>query len=247
MNLVFLHGFCETSRIWQDFTRSLPDEWHCFTPDLAGFGENRQELPPKLSLEDLADDIRKQLILRDIDDQPVFIGHSLGGYVALEYLKKYGDMAGLVMFHSTAFPDGKEKRVNRDRSMEFVEKHGISTFLTAFTPALFFDPQHPGVPVLHEITSKTSVNTFLTVTRAMKDRQGYTELLRNERLPVHYIFGEQDSFIDGERERAFIRNLPHVSHSVIPGCGHAGMIENPNACRRSLITFLKKNRYFLFD
>ena len=52
----------------------------------------------------------------------VVVGHSMGGYVALEMLRKYPEaFAGLVLFHSTPNPDSEKKREDRLREIHLIE------------------------------------------------------------------------------------------------------------------------------
>ena len=59
------------------------------------------------------------------------IGHSLGGYISLAFAEKYPDLlAGLGLFHSTAFPDDdKSAWGNRAKAIEAIKKNGAFEFL----------------------------------------------------------------------------------------------------------------------
>ncbi|MCY7330179.1 MAG: alpha/beta fold hydrolase, partial [Saprospiraceae bacterium] len=83
--LVLLHGFCEDHSVWDAWLAHLPD-----TPviriDLPGFGHS--SLPPANDISHYAEVVRSVL-----DEQGLRLcilhGHSLGGYVALEFAALY--------------------------------------------------------------------------------------------------------------------------------------------------------------
>jgi pimeloyl-ACP methyl ester carboxylesterase len=65
------------------------------------------------------------------------IGHSMGGYVALEFAAMFPEMlTGLSLFHSTASEDSPEARLNRDRAIAVVKQNHVG-FIRQFIPDLF--------------------------------------------------------------------------------------------------------------
>jgi pimeloyl-ACP methyl ester carboxylesterase len=94
--LVFLHGSWSDSSQWVPVIEQLGEEYHCFVPDLLGFGESER---PKIhysiesQVETLAEYL-ESLRLRQV----YLIGHSLGAWVAASYALKYLDQVrGLVL------------------------------------------------------------------------------------------------------------------------------------------------------
>ncbi|MBD1815041.1 alpha/beta hydrolase [Microcoleus vaginatus DQ-U2] len=95
-NLVFLHGSWHDSSQWLRTIEHLSPYYHCFAPDLLGFGDSER---PKihysidLEVECLAQYL-DTLKLREV----YLIAHSLGGWVATSYAIKYPDrVQGLVL------------------------------------------------------------------------------------------------------------------------------------------------------
>lgn len=96
MPLIFLHGSWQESSQWLPLIERVEYEFHCFSPDLLGFGES--ERPPihysiGLQVECLAeylDALRLQ--------QVYLVGHSLGAWVAASYALKYPErVKGLIL------------------------------------------------------------------------------------------------------------------------------------------------------
>lgn len=95
-NLVFLHGSWHDSSQWLRTIEHLYPDYHCFAPDLLGFGDS--ECPNihysiDREVECLAEYLNT-LKLRKF----YLIAHSLGGWVAASYALKYPDrVQGLVL------------------------------------------------------------------------------------------------------------------------------------------------------
>ena len=88
--LVFLHGFCESKELWNELISKLPEKFHCVALDLPGFGENSETLEDHTidgMAEAVHDELKKLLIKKCI-----MVGHSLGGYVGLDFAEKYPKM-----------------------------------------------------------------------------------------------------------------------------------------------------------
>lgn len=83
--LFMIHGMCGTPSVWEDWSGWFSDRgWRCITPALRYHDMHPDEGPdPRLgrvSLNDYAGDLEQQL--RALPEQPVVIGHSMGGLLA---------------------------------------------------------------------------------------------------------------------------------------------------------------------
>src|SRR5688500_18891469 len=75
--VVFIHGFVEDGRIWDEMVFSLKKQFQCIIPDLPGSGNSLMK-SGNWSMEGLAEAIASVL---DIEEIPAatLIGHSMGG------------------------------------------------------------------------------------------------------------------------------------------------------------------------
>ena len=107
--LVFLHGFCESGEMWQYFADSLSADYRVFCPDLPGFGSS-PITNPITCLEEVAEQLEDWMDALQIQD-PIVLGHSLGGYVGLALLERMENrLKAIGLIHSTAFGDDLEKK-----------------------------------------------------------------------------------------------------------------------------------------
>ena len=107
--VVLLHGFCEDSRIWEDFKADLLEEkYRVVLIDLPGFGQS--DVVQDISIAEMSEAVIAVLDALKLKEV-ILIGHSMGGYVSLALAENYAErLAGLGMFHSQALPDNEEKQ-----------------------------------------------------------------------------------------------------------------------------------------
>ena len=241
--VVFIHGFCENRHMWGAFSKKLSKEYLVLSPDLPGFGESR--LGKKdISLEWVADKISAWLQRINIESA-VFIGHSLGGYVSLAIAEKYPEIVkGIGLFHSTAFADDTKKKESRDKTVTFIKKHGVTKFIDSFVPALFYQKRWKELKstlqyVLEE-GKKTSIDTIIAYTKAMRDRPDRFATWKNFPGQSLFISGTEDFRIPIPDCERHIEEKDSVDGYIIPETAHMGMYERPNETLQMIRDFLSK-------
>ena len=132
--VVFLHGYGENLSLWDKLTDYLSTEYQTISVDLPGFGQSKA-LEGPFSIEDVAETVYGYLS-NDINlSEYVIFGHSLGGYVTLAMADLYPEnIKGFGLINSTSLEDSPEKKDNRAKTAQFIEKHGGSFFLKSLSP-----------------------------------------------------------------------------------------------------------------
>lgn len=236
--LVLIHGFCETSRMWSDFTEKLSEEFRVLCPDLPGIGESSIS-NDQISLEEVAVSLEDWMDVNQIHN-PIVIGHSLGGYVALALLELMGNrIKAIGLFHSTAFSDDADKKEMRNRTITFLRKNGVDKFVTSFVPPLF--PENRREELAIEINSaiedakRSSLAGLISFAGAMRDRPDRLEVLYNFRGPKLLIAGTEDGAVKIEASR--VQKDVFTHYFELHGVGHMGMIERKSETLELLRTF----------
>ncbi|WP_324675404.1 alpha/beta hydrolase [Hymenobacter sp. GOD-10R] len=239
--LVFLHGFAESREIWTDFTRDFPAHYQILAPNFPGYGASDAPLVDDYSMEALGEFIKKELG-RVGASQAVLVGHSMGGYAALAFAEKYpAQVAGLVLFHSSALPDDDSKKANRDKNISFVERHGVEKFMSTFIRPLFANTNEQTMMNERQQLEEMGINTpqasVLAGMQAMRDRPDRTDVLRKATFPVLFIVGKEDLAVTLETSLAQVA-LPPVSTALfLDSVGHLGFVERPTETRRAVLDF----------
>jgi pimeloyl-ACP methyl ester carboxylesterase len=238
--VVLIHGFCETHQIWNSFSKKLSSHYRVISLDLPGFGMSPLLKEP-FSIKDVATKVLTWLNASNIQNSFV-MGHSLGGYVTLAMVEQQPTVFnGFGLFHSTAFADSDEKKLSRNKVIEFVSNNGVAPFIESFIPPLFFDQHNPSIPEVVKLALTTKKETLLAYVQAMRDRPDRTNVLRSFTNPVLFISGEMDGVVSPESitQQSKLVTLPTVH--VMKGVAHMGMFENENKSLELTRNFLDQN------
>ncbi len=239
--LLFLHGFCESGEMWRYFAESLSTQYRVICPDLPGFGDSVLTHPIQ-SLEEVAEQLESWLQELQIQN-PIVLGHSLGGYVALALLERMGDrIRAIGLLHSTAFEDDLEKKEMRNRVLTFLKKHGAVKFVTSFVPQLF--PEHRRIELAEameqaiEDGKRSSLEGLLAYTVAMRDRKDRMKVLQQFAGPKLLLAGTLDGSVKIESSRA--QQGAYTHYTELEGVGHLGMVEEKEKTLAVVESFVKE-------
>jgi pimeloyl-ACP methyl ester carboxylesterase len=240
--IVLLHGFCETSEIWNDFIPPLSSQYRVISLDLPGFGYS--DSLNNTSLENVAAELHH--FLGEIHvDQAHLIGHSLGGYVSLALAEAFPDaVRSISLVHSTAFADSDEKKQSRDNTVSFVKKYGVSTFLNAFIPMLFHPERREElqsqIEKLRRISHATTESSLIDYTLAMRDRKERTDVLKSGKHPIHFVGGAHDALVPLEKSIEHQSLIRSGKFTLLENSGHMGMFEEPQVLLKHLSNFIRE-------
>lgn len=244
--IVLLHGFGETSSIWNHQVQYLKEKYMVIVPDLPGSGRSSmlEGLSQAVTLGDYAVCIQALLLHEKIDECFIF-GHSMGGYITLAFVELYPNLVkGFGLVHSTAYADSEEKKQNRQRGIEMMEEYGAHAFLKNTIPGLFsagFREKHAGVvQQMIDEAQQFSKEACQQYYLAMMRRPDRHLALKNSKVPVLVIAGTDDIAVplNDVLEQA---KLPAISYiHVLDGVGHMGMLETPEKITQYLDTFISQ-------
>lgn len=239
--IVLLHGFTESSKMWNHFSRQLSDKYRVITIDLPGHGKSSR-FARVHTMEAMADVVYGILKKAGVS-RCLVIGHSMGGYVTLSLAKKYPALLkGFGLFHSHCFADSPEEIKNRDRVIAVVEKDKFG-FMAQFIPGLFPPEVHNKfagqIEKLVQRASKMEKESVIAAIEGMKARKDHTATLKETILPVLFILGQKDSKAPVSRFWEMI-SLPAVSQTLLlKSTGHMGMFEAPGECLGAIRGFAR--------
>jgi pimeloyl-ACP methyl ester carboxylesterase len=237
--VVLLHGFLENQSMWNAFVPDLAIKNRIITIDLLGHGQT-ECLGYVHSMEDQADMVHA--VLHDLKiRKAVFIGHSMGGYIALAFAELYPEnVKGIVLLNSTSRADSDERKVNRDRAIAAV-KQNYTAFVRMSIANLFSEDNRE--KLVDEIESvklealKTPLQGIVAALEGMKIRKDREVILHFAPFPIQLILGKKDGVLIYEDNLEQIEGTK-VKLTTFPD-GHMSHIENKAALKKVLVTFLK--------
>lgn len=237
--IVLLHGFLENQTMWQDLVPELSKKHHIITIDLLGHGET-ECLGYVHSMEDNADAVQAVLSKLRIR-KAVFVGHSMGGYVALAFAELYPEnVRGLVLLNSTSKADSEERKTNRDRAIKAVKKD-YNSFIRLSIGNLFSPDNRERLTDEMEKVKiealKTPLQGVVASLEGMKIRKDREVLLHLTPYPKMLILGEKDPVLLYNDSLDQIENTT-VKLVTFPD-GHMSHIENSEELKTVLLEFFK--------
>ncbi len=240
--VVFIHGFCEAKEYWDSTLKVMSEHFTCISIDLPGFGSSAAI--GDVSIENLAEAVYFQLNSMEINEF-VLVGHSLGGYVALALAQKYPDtILGLVMCNSTAFADAEEKKMQRDKTVKFLDDNGLEEFVRPFVPPMFFPKKRKdcqaAIAEIIDMGLRADVNAVKATIKAMKNRLDRSSVIKNAKFPVLYIVGKDDGSVKIEDSIRQCHLAPVSFVLFLDECDHQAIHESFDIVIETILGFCKK-------
>jgi pimeloyl-ACP methyl ester carboxylesterase len=236
--LVLLHGFCEDQTIWSPLEPGLGSS-ATLQIDLPGFGAS--DLPSSPAMEVYAAAVLDVLDAEKIA-RCVMVGHSMGGYVALEFAARWPErLAGLGLFHSHPFEDSEERKTARQRGIETLQGGKRDLYVAQLFPNLFapkfLEQNASTVQHLIAIGKKQTPEGISTALQAMMTRRDHQQTLKECHCPTLFLLGGQDTLVPPAQALGAAL-LPSVSDlHYWPEAAHMAMFECPEDSEVALHNF----------
>lgn len=235
--LVFIHGFLESSTMWDVLPLSKL-KCQCIFIDLPGHGNSPLEnMPDKPSVAWLADQVISTLDQLGINSFSI-VGHSMGGYVALEIKRLTPGCRKVVLLNSNFWTDGEQKKKDRVRVASLVLK-AKNLFIREAIPHLFHDLiKHEEVILsLASEAKKMEASAIAFSSLAMRNRTDFSAHIQENPLDYLFIHGVLDRLIEVEEYRRKTASFPEQLY-LIDRAGHMSPWENPTEVMKGIKSVL---------
>ena len=217
----------------------LEPHFKLLLPDLPGHGAT-EALPGDASIDTYADCLMHLLDTEHIDRIDL-LGHSMGGYIGLNLLRRFPERIGkLILLHSTCSADSPERVHNRLRAESLVQRNRelyIRAVIRGLFPSSFIDEQAAQLTRAEEIGMQVPAAAVVHALQAMRTRSSSCDLIENEK--VHLISGTADPVLPWAELEPIHRAVGTDRQTTLP-CGHMGMLECPKKLTEVLIGFLQR-------
>lgn len=237
--IVLLHGFLENSTMWDVLADEYSKKYRVIRIDLLGHGQT-ECLGYVHTMEDMADAVHAVLHELRIR-KAIFMGHSMGGYVALAFAELYADMVkGMVLQNSTSRADSDERKVNRDRAIKAV-KQNYTAFVRMSIANLFSEENRErladDIEALREQAVKTPLQGIVAALEGMKIRKDREVILHFAPYPILLVLGKQDQSLVYEEHADQVEGTD--AKLITYPYGHMSHIESRDALLKETLEFFK--------
>jgi pimeloyl-ACP methyl ester carboxylesterase len=216
--LILLHGLFGALSNWKDVLNHFKKNHRVVIPLMPIFEMNIL----KLSVEGLANFINDFITYKQFESINI-LGNSLGGHVALVFLKKYPKSVNSLLL------TGSSGLYENAFGASYPRK-GDKEYLRERIALTFYDPKSATDELVDEvyetIQDKGKLLRILTMAKSAI-RHNMRKDLPNFKLPVCLIWGKQDNVTPPEVAIEFNRLIPNSELHFIDKCGHAPMMEQP--------------------
>ena len=239
--VVLLHAFPLHSAMWTPQLTRLPADHRWIAPDVRGFGSAHATRGP-LTMERMADDVAALLDHLGLE-RAALCGVSMGGYVALAFLRKWRErVSGLLLSDTRATADDPAGKLARRISSERARADGTPAIVAQMQERLVGATTRrtrPGVmAAVLSMLEDANPAAFVRAQSAMAGRPDSTSLLERIDVPTQVVIGSEDVIVRLDDARALARAIPNAELTVIEGAGHLPNLECPdefNAVLRKLV------------
>lgn len=195
--LVFLHGFLESSTMWDAITPNFINTHTVITVDLPGFGAS--ECVAEIHSMELMAILTSEILANQKIKKATLIGHSMGGYVALAFAELFPDrIEKLILLNASPLQDSVERKENRTRALHIIDKNK-EAFISMAIGNLFTKKERTNHAVainkLKKEAKELSIDGIKAAIKGMRDRKDRTLFLASFDKEKHIISGTKDPIV----------------------------------------------------
>lgn len=237
--LIFIHGWAASQRFWRFQLPFFTQKYRVLTYDLRGHGNS--DKPKKgYAINDHVNDLKLVMARHNIQ-QPILIGHSLGGMIALQYtLENPTIPRAIVLVGASPYPVSSWKvgfqfrvfglmlRLSRSRASQYTKER-------LFAP----DPDPELVEWVNTDSLRTPTHVVLASIKAVRGFD-VVDRLQEVSVPTALIRGEFDSALEMSVLEDMVKVMPRAQRTVITGAGHNCMLEQPESFNSAVASFLRQ-------
>lgn len=233
--LIFLHGWGNSSKTFKNQVEFLKDKYHIYLIDLPGFGKSNEQLNP-YNLDDYVNLITCFVKEKEINN-PILIGHSFGGRVIIKYLQKY-NVEKIILIASAGI---KNKKSMKKRIKIIIYKLKKKWY------------QITKNYVNYNYLIKTSGSTdYQNSTKILKEtmvkilNEDLTKSLKNINAKTLLIWGKKDQETKIEHAYLFKKLIKNSTLTIFENAGHFVHQEEKDNVNEIIKNFIEEKEWHIY-
>ena len=248
--LVLLHGYLETMYIFNEMVDALKDRFRILLLDLPGHGltDPAPAGPDGVRVNSLA--FQAQVVAAVMDkcgvQQAIIAGHSMGGYVTLQFLKDFPQRATkAVLIHSHPYPDNPDKAEDRAREKRVIAEGKLQSLAAISIPMMYQEENlrdcDEKIRETVELCETHDPEGIIASIEGLRTRPDSLAVMTHPPVPLMLIHGDHDAFLPLEKVEEMKKAFPEVTYRLVPASGHNSFIEQPDAFVEAFLAFTTGN------
>ncbi len=248
--ILFIHGMAFNYLAFErQFNSDLAKDFKLVAFDLRGHGNSGKPWRKEDAADQniYADDVAAVIAATNLK-KPVIVGWSYGGFVAADYVRKYGtdNLAGLNLVASIAGlvpqppPVGNisPEELKRRAVMQGGGNIKDNLIIIDETTKMF---EFPGItPELRDLIRTSAIMVPAYFRRAAQGRSlDHQDVVPKMTMPLLVTMGSNDIAATPEPFERLKKALPKGKYSVYEGVGHLPFAQDPARFNRELAEFVK--------
>lgn len=233
-SIVLLHGYLETMYVFNELVEALKEHYRVIVIDMPGHGLTDSAPADAEGNRINSLEFQAKVVAGVLDkcgvEKAVIAGHSLGGYVTIQFIKDFPERAvRAVLLHSHPYPDAPEKSKDRQREKDLITEGKLLSIAALSIPKMYYeenlracDEKIRETVELCETHDPEGIKSSIDGLRTRPDNQA---VLQHLPVPLTLVYGDHDNFLPLETVAKMKESFPDVDYVLIPGTGHNSFIE----------------------
>ena len=230
LDLVFLPGLSSDAQVWRHQLTIFRKLYSVQVIPLVQFSCLRKMIAYVLSV---------------VPEQFVLIGHSLGGWIAIEVMKCAAKkVKGLILLNTTARPESHLNKIWRKNLIQRAKKEHFKKVILPLMP-IYLPSNETINKDLHDELLKMFLrlgrNVFIRQQKIIINRPGSLYDLKKIKCPTLIIHAENDKIMDREMQEEMQKEISNSRIESIENCGHFSMLNQPREVSNIMKYWLSKH------
>jgi pimeloyl-ACP methyl ester carboxylesterase len=186
-------------------------------------------------------------VLNEVDGPFALAGHSMGGRVALEMLRRAPERITALGLMDTGVQPlapgdaGARETAGRFELLGVARAQGMAAMAARWVQGMVWAPRLTERPLIDSIVAmfaRSGADVFAAQIDALLSRPDASDLLEQIGCPTLVLCGAEDGWAPPARHVEMAAKIPGARLTLVPDCGHMCTLERPAAVTHALSEWL---------
>ncbi len=220
---------------------SMCDEWAYRQQIEALSGDHEIEVPHLLEASSI--DAMAEQVLARAPERFALAGHSMGGRVALEVVRRAaGRIGALALIATTVHPVREGEGPRRQTQIDLAREQGMTALARMWLPRVVHPARQQDTALmqgLERMYARFTPEDYEREVKALLQRPDPRSVLAEIRCPTLVLSGREDPLCAPEQSQALAAQIAGATLVIVEECAHFPSLEQPRAVTQALTRLLR--------